>query len=266
MKRLYKLLKAKKEYLEVSSITDWNGYRFGPSSWHYLEDLVRQLKWNPKITLKETNYYKFFSHPRIKTTRYLDDQLFFFQDRPIDPKSTPFYLNTFPWGDFSCRFAEKGGRPSGKAYDDDTGKNTEEWASEDVGRFVWYNPANEEALEGQFNKIRSLFLKIQKEGYHPVRNLVPPIRVAVMIRKNGERLFVRCDGLHRLPILSCLGVKKIWVQIPKDQCIVRENEVDSWYYVRSGQCSRKRALEIFNVFFDFNGRERAKALGISTEY
>jgi hypothetical protein len=50
------------------------------------------------------------------------------------------------------------------------------------------------------------------------------------------------------------------------EIIVRETEVENWYYVKHGFCTPEDALEIFHAFFELNGRERIAYLGLPTGY
>ena len=89
----------------------------------------------------------------------------------------------------------------------------------------------------------------------------------LLIRRNGEMRGVMGNGHHRLAILAHLGRNKVTVTLPSDWAgVVRETEVDQWYYVKNGSCSRERALEIFYAFFELNGRERIEDLGLPTVY
>ena len=50
------------------------------------------------------------------------------------------------------------------------------------------------------------------------------------------------------------------------EVVVREEEVDKWYYVKRGLCSPEQALEIFDTFFELDGSERLAALDLPRTY
>ena len=266
LNRCIELMRSSIKRIPIELISDWHGYRFNDNGWHYLRDLVAEILINPEIRLQQTNYWKFFKHPRILDTKHFDDQLFFHKAKGLPTGDKPFYLNTMPWGFFTKKLMAKGGIPSGKKYDFDSGSNTLEWSQQDVGRHVWYHPSEDHALTLQFEKIRKLTYSIKSEGFHPFRSRSPFIRVAVMERTNGSRRYIRCDGLHRLAVAAQLGVGAFWVQIPPSAAFIRETEVESWYYVRKGHCTKEHALCFFHAFFELTGRERLEALHLNSSY
>jgi len=83
--------------------------------------------------------------------------------------------------------------------------------------------------------------------------------VALLIRNNGEPLGLNVDGHHSLGVLGYLGYNQVRVEVTE---VVKESEVDRWYYVKNGYCTREQALDIFNAFFEINGRERIEYLGL----
>jgi hypothetical protein len=111
----------------------------------------------------------------------------------------------------------------------------------------------------------------------------------LLLRRDGAIRAVRYNGQHRLAVLSHLGHATVTAIVPTAQSIsrslsewpslsslpkvvhdreviVRENEVDDWYYVKQGLCSREKALDIFHAFFELNGRERIRFLGLPPGY
>jgi len=113
--------------------------------------------------------------------------------------------------------------------------------------------------------------------------------VTLLLRRDGAIRAVRYNGQHRLSILSHLGHKKVTALVPSSQAIneslktwetfshlpkvvydneivVRETDVEQWHYVKQGLCTAGQALEIFHAFFELNGRERIRYLGIPSVY
>jgi hypothetical protein len=127
-----------------------------------------------------------------------------------------------------------------------------------------------------------------KAGYRPFISGELP-EVTLLVRRNGEMRAMRYNGQHRLAILSLLGHRKITVVVsspasisaeleswptrsplPKvvypREVIVREEEVEDWYYVKHRYCTPEQALAIFHAFFELNGRERIAYLGLPSVY
>jgi hypothetical protein len=134
-----------------------------------------------------------------------------------------------------------------------------------VGRNLWYDPGDESEMAVEWDLTIRLYHALQK-GYQPLRHRSFP-GVTLLVRKDGDMRAVMGDGHHRLAILSHFGRRKVTVRLPSN-CIsvVREQEIDQWYYVKRKQCTREHALEIFDAFFELNGRERIGYLGLPSVY
>ncbi len=242
--------------LSMNQITDEFGFSLADDGWNSYYSLLKEFSNNPDISLEETTFFQFFNHPEINTIESLEDLLWIHQrEEPSELTGFKFYLGTWPWGGITSEESEVGGTPFGWYYDQVEGKMTKElW---EYGRNLWYQPDDRYTLEVEWNLTLEI-LRILQKGYHPLWHLSYP-EVTLLVRQNGEKKALMGDGHHRLAVLSFLGFEKVAVNVRQ---IVLETEVENWYYVKNGLCSREKALQIFHAFFNINGRERANYLGL----
>jgi hypothetical protein len=239
-------------------ITDEFAFSLAPEGWNYYCALVAEYQKRPDINLEETTYYKFFQHELVNAVRNLDDVLYLHDsEKRTQPGRFKFFLGTYPWGGLTQADSLVGGTPFGWYYDSITGKMTRDlWGYKQT---LWYKPNERYTLGFEWNYTLQNYFTL-KTGYRPVLYGSFPC-ATLLIRRNGEMRAVMGDGHHRLAVLSCLGYKQIIVHVVHT---IKEAEVDQWYYVKRGQCSREQAIGVFNTFFELNGRERLIHLGIDS--
>ncbi len=244
--------------------TDEHAFSLASDGWNFYRALAAEYARNPEITLDQTVFYRFFRHERVRSVGCLDDLLFLHEpDRARSEDEPRFALGTYPWGGWSRAAQLAGGAPFGREYDQAEGTNTRDPFGD--GPHPWYDPGEMDQLEHEWRLTRRLYHALEK-GYHPLRHRGYP-GVTLLVRRNGERRAVMGNGHHRMAILSHLGHASLRVMLPLDWSgVVAEGEVHDWFHVRLGHCSRERALEIFNAFFECNGRERIEHLGLPTVY
>lgn len=255
--------------IPTNIITDQYAFSFADSGWNFFRELVASYEQNPEIPMKGSTFFKFFQHERVQSVRYLNDLLFLHDQEKLAASSTRnggynFYFGTFPWGEWSACDDISGGEPWGYYYDYIEKQMTRDM--DGYRRNPFYQPGDEYPLAIEWEKTIKLYHEISKHGYWPLLYGTYP-EVVLMIRKNGQRRAIVHNGQHRMSILHHLGYKKLLVFISRDSMkIIHEDNVDHWYYVRNGRCTKEVALLIFNAFFDLNGRERIEYLGLPTTY
>jgi len=266
--------------IPMEVITNEFAFSFASDGWNYFCALVAEYEKNSNIALEDTTFFRFFQHERVRSVRYLNDLLFLH-----DPNGRSrndgykFYLGTYPWGDHVA------GGPWGHHYDQVEGKTTRDLYG--YRRNPWYQPGDRYPLEIEWNETIQLYHSITR-GYLPLRCGHLP-EVTLLVRRNGEIRAIRYNGQHRLAVLSLLGYKKVTALVPsassisddlaswptvstlpkvvhQREVVVREAEVEDWYYVKEGLCTPEQALEIFHAFFELNGRERITHLGLPSVY
>jgi hypothetical protein len=259
-------------------ITNEFAFSFADDGWNYFRALVAEYDRKPQLRLDDSTFCRFFQDERVKSVRYLNDLLFLHQPEKRDC-GFQFALGTYPWGD------HVGGGPWGRHFDQITGNSTRDLYGPHTN--IWYEPGDPRALQLEWEQTIGAYRGI-RQGYHPIRSGQLP-EVTLLIRRNGETRAMRYNGQHRLAALSHLGHQRVTVLVPSARSInasletwpsvsrlpkvvhdgeirVREADVERWHYVAQGMCPREQALEIFHAFFDLNGRERIRALGLAPGY
>jgi len=249
--------------IPTDCITDEYGFSFGARGWHYFRALIAEHERRPDAPLEETTYYRFFQHERVRSIRYLDDLLFL--HCPVRQEARfRFYFGTYPWGGWTRTDSAAGGMPWGHHYDRQEGQTTRDLYG--YRRNPWYQPGDPHPLRIEWADPIRLHHAI-KRGYRPLLHGAAYPSIVLLVRADGAVRAVRYDGNHRLSVLAHLGHDPITVWIDRATIQhVREADVDRWYYVARGLCSRQRALEIFAAFFELTGRERITSLGLPSIY
>lgn len=250
--------------IPMGIVTNEYGFSMASDGWNYFRALVAEWELNEDAELENTTFFRFFQHPDIRSIRYLDDLLFLHDEEKREPlDGFKFYLGTFPWGHWDREASRRGGKPFGHHYDRLEGQMTRDiWG---YRRNPWYQPGDKYPLEIEWDQIRHLYDSL-RGNYRPLLHGSYP-EVTMLSRTNGERRAVRFNGQHRLSIMSHLGQENVVVLVPPESLgVIREDEVEQWYYVRNGQCSPERALEIFEAFFILDGRERIAHLELNPVY
>ena len=110
-------------------------------------------------------------------------------------------------------------------------------------------PSSDEIIANEFNKIISLYLSIKENGFkYFSRNGV--LGGYYLHSTERKKVFVVTQGNHRISVLKYLGHRYVPVYTMKGYLEhVYESQVDSWFAVKNGQCSRVDALRIFHTYF-----------------
>jgi hypothetical protein len=264
--------------IPVNLITNEFAFSFAPDGWNYFCALVAEYEKNPRVRPEDTTFFRFFRDERVKSVGYLNDVLFLHQPERRQA-GFKFHLGTYPWGD------HVGGGPWGHQFDRVEGRDTRDLYGYRAN--LWYEPGDTHALELEWQQMNRVCERMRM-GYRPLREGQLP-EVTLLVRRDGDYRAVRYNGQHRLAVLSRSERRHVAVLIPSatsintelamwpsasrlpkvvhdGEIVVREADVDSWHYVKSGQCSREQALEIFHAFFELNGRERINYLGLPPGY
>jgi hypothetical protein len=244
--------------LPTRVVTDEFGFSLAPEGWNYYCALVAECEKQPDVRLEETTFYRFFQHQQVNAIRGLDDVLYLHDpEKRSNPKRFKFYLGTYPWGGLTETDSLTGGTPFGWYYDSVSGKMTRDlWGYKQT---LWYKPDERYTLVYEWNYTLHNYFAI-RGGYRPHLYGSFPC-VTLLVRRDGEKRAIMGDGHHRLAILSHFGHTQVAVHVVH---VVKEGDVDQWYYVKRGMCSQEQALELFNAFFQLNGRERLTYLGLQS--
>jgi len=248
----------------ISSVSCEYGFSLADDGWHYFRALLNDHSHNGSMQLCDSAFYRFFRHPEIRAARYVNDVLFLHDpEKRRRSNECLFHFNTYPWGEWSRRESLGGGTPFGRHYDRTTGSDTRDRYGYRAN--IWYEPGDEHALQKEWRQTIDVYESV-RQSYSPLRHGAFP-EVVLLVRNDGAIRVIRKEGHHRLTALAQLGRTRVRVMVSRRSMgIVRERDVQNWYYVKHGLCSPGVALMIFRAFFELNGRERLKHLGIDGGY
>ena len=243
--------------LPIEHITDEFAFSLAPQGWNYQCAIAEAYDRNPGVNLEETIYFRFFNNDQINAVTCLQEILFLADTQKWNSQNNfKFYLGTYPWGGLTL---DEAGTPFGWYYDQVEDKMTRDlWGYK---KTLWYQPNARYTIDLEWDITTQLLVKL-KSGYHPWYYLSFP-SVTLLVNSQGEKRGIIVDGHHRLAILSYLGYKEARVEVTK---VVKEKDVEAWYYVKHGYCKIEQALEIFHSFFTLNGRERIEFLNLETNF
>ena len=208
-------------------------FSYGSGGWHYLTGTLNEYLRSPDITWDRSLLSKFHARYVLRDSSDL-----------VSYTSGVSYVCPFgllPWGGFG----------SGQ----DQPKN--------IGRSRQCGPSDSSLIRWEFHQAIYVFERLRRQGYRPWWHESGFIAGVFLERQNGERRFVVTDGTHRCAALSVLGYDKVVMRYePGRSTAIREKDVDRWPAVREGLCSRSDARAYFNAYFELDGRERARRLGL----
>jgi hypothetical protein len=147
----------------------------------------------------------------------------------------------YPWGNFKIGFDE-----------------ADPVKDRSTSRFC--GPTEPLMLEKEAAALRRLADSMALHTYDPWKYPNTFVGGVRLVREDGDFRYVVLQGNHRLAVMSHLG-QASFQAVPLDRHLreVREADIGSWHYVRSGRCSRADARKYFDAFFLLDGRERAGA-------
>lgn len=222
---------------------------FGKKDCNYFTELARQLIEHPKISLKETHFYRFFQ--TIQAPTYTD--LMSLHDDKLRTGLTKMPYGSYPWGAFDRREREM---IIPTKFRDTTSYRARQ-------NYMWYEigPDLDALLENEFQQVKDLVRELARDGYRPGKmgfNFPP---VSLLIAKSGTIRFVQADGAHRMAVLSAVGCERVLVRLdPERYPPIFESEAADWPYVRSGLLDEDMAIRIFRLYFELDGSERWRLL------
>jgi len=241
--------------MPMDKITNEYAFSYSKNGWNYLVQIIKEYEECPGIRFENSSYYKLFLKLKYENIETFTDILFL-HDKNKRKELPKIYFGTKPWGCSIKKYINVGGRPWGYYYDKMNNVNTKTLHF----RNLWYLPGETESLKFEWNKTINLYNQIKKEGYKPFLKGTLP-EVYLLINKNEEVMAVRFNGQHRIAVLSYLGFDTIKVLVSDESAgVIREDEIDQWFYVKEKLINKYEALCFFNAFFKYNGSERLRYL------
>lgn len=220
--------------------TNFLAFSYARTGWNCLTALLREYRFNPRLGYRDSVLYRF--HQRYQP----GDMFTLVEHRPGVCFRPP--VGVFPWASFYLEASRTGGRPKDPRF------------SRVLG------PSSDQLIEWEFAQTVHLYERIRRRGYRPWTHESGFLTGVLLVRRDGARRFVVIDGTHRCAILSVLGYEEIAARYaPGCYRTLHEDDVEGWYYVQRGHCSREDALAYFHAFFELDGSERARSLGLIQE-
>lgn len=236
--RLYKNRGSQLMEIPIDICINALGFSYGGQGWHYLTALLKEYEGNNKLTPENSVLNKF--HNLYQPESFFE----LIKHKGEDIKFRP-PIGIYPWASFYVKESKRGGK------------------EKDLKLTRFCGPSDFKLIKRDFNLAINVYKDIKKRGYRPWLNESGFVTGSFLMKENGERRFMVLDGNHRVAVLSVLGYESVTVRYA-DACYpeIKESDVNEWYYVKSGQCSKDDALAYFNAYFELNGLERARELGL----
>lgn len=146
------------------------------------------------------------------------------------------------------------GKSAADAYSGEKGLGPEHGIS-------MYGPCSARKTELEYDRLRSVARSISKRGYSPDK--FGDVRGNFLRRGSDFRFFV-IGGKHRAAALAYLGAEFIPVTFASEwPRVVEGRDSACWPLVADGQISASVAQGIFDSYFDMDGSQQYKILGLS---
>lgn len=212
---------------------DMLGYGYTSDGWHYFIAFLHQYVKHPGIQIEESVLWRYYSR--------------------FAPKSLGEALTGLPKQQLTGTFANL---PNWPALPWLHQRLTPRDGNQHFGRFT------RKTIASHHIRLCRLYRKIKKQGYRPAG--YPDGYIRGYFLKYGDNYrFIVTSGQHRLAVLAVLGKSSFLAKIePGFPRVVDVKHVHRWPQVRRGVYSPSRAKRVFRLFFQLNGKEKAKRLGL----
>lgn len=216
-------------------------FSYSTHGWHpFIEAMKEQLE-NPEITYNSSilkTFYKTFV-PKNRQEQWFEEE-----SKDIKPLCQGW--PDTPW--------HRGPKRIPKKY------VTERMV--ETGGNQHFGPNSQSFGEKQYQKLIHTYELLSMHGYHP--EIFPDGYITgYLLIKDDDYRFIVLEGQHRIAALSLMGVEKITCKFTKERPhIVDFRDSEKWSQVKNGLYRRSVAERVFTKFFQENGREKARHLGI----
>ncbi|WP_054023711.1 hypothetical protein [Bacillus sp. FJAT-28004] len=216
--------------VELKKCRDWLSFSYTDDGWHYQSALIRQYINDPTLQYSKSilkQYYDRFQPHCL--------QEILFENRTTDLPPIHKAGPPMPWLASPPRF--------GKIYQH-------------------YGPNTDSFIKNEFSRTIDIFEQLNQSSYQPEKYQNGYIR-GYFLKNGSDYRFIVTNGHHRMAALAILKYETIKVMIdPKISRVCDIQEVNAWINVRNGIYPQKLALDIFNIPFTKNGKEKALSLGL----
>ena len=124
-------------------------------------------------------------------------------------------------------------------------------------------PSSLSMITDEFNRMKTLYDKLKKEGYRPWSFGNNHISGIMLETTDNRRKMLIIHGNHRLAALSALGYESLPIRLFEGgRHYLKEKNVKKWHFVKTRECSIDDALKIFRLYFTENGNHIKRIVGL----
>ena len=221
-------------------------FSYGPSGWHPFVQVLQQYKQNPNTSYLGSilhAYYQAYQPKTVFDAFFVGNMAKGLEAEHLHTLAIPPYQPVFPWDPEAPQARGEKGLASSHGNQG-------------------YGPVSDEKGELEFRRLTETYESVKEKGYQPQQGHDGDIR-GYFLRGCGDYRFVIRQGLHRSAVLSAMDYEKLRVAFydPYPRTIFLA-DIDNWPQVKRGYVSREVAEHIFRMFFEDDGREKARQLGL----
>ncbi len=231
--------------IPLEKCVDINGFTFSPEDWQHFSATIREYLDNPELEYQGSILERFFEKFTPKNRQeqwapHLEEDIY-----PAN-KGWP----GLPWirvpGNVT-KIAQK--------FETDLTRIR--------GGNQHFGPNSKKFGQEELERIISAYHLMEK-GYQP--EIFPDGYInGYFLKKGVDYRLIVTEGQHRAAALSVLGYREIIAKLSSDSKhmkVVDYNNAEYWPAVKNGWYSPQGARVLFDVFFNANGRWKARYLGI----
>ena len=123
-----------------------------------------------------------------------------------------------------------------------------------------HGPCTKEKVALEMRRLRSVFQSIKRIGWRP--DQYGHIRGIFLRNRDSYRFYIR-TGKHRAAALAAAGFEQIQVTFsPNYPRVVDIRDSHAWPLVRRGQITEDIARAVFQCYFDHDGSQQYRKLGL----
>ncbi|KZY61026.1 hypothetical protein A3742_02270 [Oleiphilus sp. HI0071] len=229
-----------------------SGLSFGDFGWHPFVELTKQLKRNENTSYRDSilkQYYTAWT-PSNSYDALLGTKA------PLYLKEYPAYTLHHPLQNLSPDERE--------AFMRINIKDENMWsANSDITENEGYGlqgPVSERKGEIEFNRVRKLYLNINRNGYR--RNHNDGDITAIAVLHKGEERFLISHGQHRAAVAAGLGFSHVPMKIIS---VYDTQHVEHWPQVFTNFWSPEETLSYVEHLYSFNARAWARSLRLASK-
>ena len=227
----------------IDLCVNWLGFSYGPEGWHHYREAVKEIASGsiPTSTSRDGILHRFYGAYTVDRVSFPPRDMF-----PMVEFKPPLGIlpRGYGWGQ--------------RMQETDPNRYMN-------GKREIYGPVGPDVIASEYKRLAAQLEYTRRTGYRPRMRPGGFVSGYWLVKSDGSRRFFVVDGNHKLAILAHLGYTEVRATYrAPDVKYICESEVNSWLFVRSGECSVVDAVAYFDAYFQLNGMERAKAFGLDT--